>query len=74
MWSSPILLEMYMKFHKNQTIFRILGINGLNIYVSGQKFPQSFLYRSKKYCKSFKSFGEQGKKNIQQQIFANFCI
>ena len=39
------------------------------MYVSTNKFPQTFSYRSKKYCKSFKSFGELGKK-IQQQIFA----
>ena len=34
----------------------------LNIYVSIQKFPQTFIYRSKKYCERFKSFGELGKK------------
>ena len=39
----------------------------LNIYVSTQKFPQNFLYRSKKNTvKIFKSFGELGKK-----IFSN---
>ena len=42
----------------------------LNMYVSTQKFPQTFLYRSKKYCKKFKSFGELEKKYIQQQNFA----
>ena len=40
----------------------------LNIYVSTQKFPQNFLYRSKKYCKSFKSFRELGKKIISNKF------
>ena len=40
----------------------------LNTYVSSQKFPQTFLYRSKKYCKSFKSFGELGKKVFSNQF------
>ena len=38
----------------------------LNIYVSTQKYRQPFIYRSIKYCESFKSFGELGKK-----IFTN---
>ena len=38
----------------------------LYIYVSTQKFPQTFLYRSKKYCKSFKSFEE-----LRKKIFSN---
>ena len=40
----------------------------LNMYVSTQKFPQPFLYRSKKYSKSFKSFGELGKKIFSNNI------
>ena len=43
----------------------------LNIYVTTQKFPQTFLYRSIKYCESFKSLGELGKKNFYQQLFAD---
>ena len=43
-----------------------MTLQNLNIYVSSQKFPLAFLYRLKKYCKSFKSFGELGKK-----IFSN---
>ena len=30
-WSSPVLLTMYMKFNKNWTIFWISGINGLTL-------------------------------------------
>ena len=41
----------------------------LNIYVSTQKSPQTFLYRLKKYCKSFKSFGELGKKIFSIKFF-----
>ena len=32
------------------------------MYVSTQKFPQIFLYRSTTCCESFKSFEEVGKK------------
>ena len=36
------------------------------MHVSTKKFPQTFLYRSKKYCKKFKSFGE-----LEKKIFSN---
>ena len=41
----------------------------LNMYVSTQKLPQTFLYMSTKCCESFKSFGELRKKNFYSNFY-----
>ena len=55
---------MFIWHFKIQTFFRYL-----NMYVSTQKFPQIFLCMSTTCCKSFKSFGEVGKKFFISNIY-----